>query len=55
MRNFLPYKITEIYNDLDLDKKDMNVKDFKISIKFTIKEMYNQRIIPKYNKEPDSA
>ena len=55
MKNFLLYKITEIYNDLDFDKRDMNIKDFKISIKFTIKEMYNQRIIPKYNKEPDSA
>ena len=55
MRNFLLYKITEIYNDLDSDKKDMNVKDFKISIKFTIKDMYPQRLIPKYNYEPDSA
>ena len=55
MKNFLLYKITEIYNDLDFDKRDMSIKDFKISLKFTVKEMYTQRIIPKYNKEPDSA
>ena len=54
MRNFLLYKIAEIYNDLDLDKKDLNVKDFKISIKFTIKDIYPQRLISKYNYEPDS-
>ena len=56
LRNFFLYKITDIYNRMETDKKNMTIKDLMTSIKHTIKEMYPLRLIPKYKvvDEPDS-
>ena len=56
MKRFLLYKISELYNDLDLQKRALDIKEFKINIKYTIRLLYPLRKIPesKINSNSDT-
>ena len=55
VENFFLYKIITIYNNLKLEYRKLNIKDFKFRLKYEMYEIFPMRKFPEYFSEFDNG